>query len=220
MSTLDPSHEADPANDIAEALFRLRGRGGRGGGMHGLGMHDSRKHGLRGPDGESGRDPHRRHTHGSESDDSLGGESANEGESEDTAASTQSRHFARFGAGGPRFARGVGGPPAIVRMLEALSKAADPLSVSDIGDEIGVDQPRASRLVQQGVARGFVRREADPDDARRTRIALTEQGMSMAQGLRSSRRESLGTALTSFTPDERAELARLLTKLADHWPQA
>lgn len=103
-------------------------------------------------------------------------------------------------------------------MLEALAASSDPLSVSSIGDAIGVDQPRASRLVQQGVARGLVLREADPEDARRTRIALTEQGHRFATGLRSKRRASLGTALESFSAQERQDLARLLGKLADHWP--
>ena len=115
-------------------------------------------------------------------------------------------------------AAGRGGPPALIRMLEALANADAPLSVSAIGEAIGVDQPRASRLVQQGVARELVHREADPEDARRTRIALTEQGRRFASGLRSNRRASLARALESFSPDERTELARLLGKLADHWP--
>lgn len=109
------------------------------------------------------------------------------------------------------------GGPARMRMLEALAAASAPLSVSDLGAAIGVDQPRASRLVQQGVERGFVRREADPDDARRTRIALTDEGRRLARGMRGERREMLTTALTSFTDDERIELARLLNKLADNW---
>ncbi|OAN35735.1 hypothetical protein A4X16_17235 [Microbacterium sp. H83] len=104
-----------------------------------------------------------------------------------------------------------------MRMLEALAAASAPLSVSDLGAAIGVDQPRASRLVQQGVAHGFVRREADPDDARRTRIALTDEGRAIARGMRGERREALGAALAAFTDDERTELARLLTKLADNW---
>lgn len=109
------------------------------------------------------------------------------------------------------------GGPARMRMLEALAAASAPLSVSDLGAAIGVDQPRASRLVQQGVAHGFVRREADPDDARRTRIALTDEGRRAAKGMRGERREVLGTALAAFTNEERADLARLLTKLADNW---
>lgn len=104
-----------------------------------------------------------------------------------------------------------------MRMLEALAAASAPLSVSDLGAAIGVDQPRASRLVQQGVERGFVRREADPDDARRTRIALTDEGRRLARGVRGERREMLTQALATFTDAESAELARLLTKLADNW---
>jgi len=103
-------------------------------------------------------------------------------------------------------------------MLEALSTASDPLGVSEIADAIGVDQPRASRLVQQGVDRDWVRREADPDDARRTRIALTDEGSQMIRGVRGERRERLGAALQTLTERERDELARLLTKLADGWP--
>ena len=109
------------------------------------------------------------------------------------------------------------GGPARTRMLEALAAASAPLSVSDLGAAIGVDQPRASRLVQQGVAHGLVRREADPDDARRTRIALTDEGRTVARGMRGERREALNKALAAFTDDEREQLATLLNKLADNW---
>lgn len=109
------------------------------------------------------------------------------------------------------------GGPARMRMLEALAAASEPLSVSDLGAAIGVDQPRASRLVQQGVAHAWLRREADPDDARRTRIALTDEGRSLVHGVRGERREVLGAALAAFTDEERTELARLLGKLADNW---
>lgn len=105
----------------------------------------------------------------------------------------------------------------MLRMLDALAQASEPLSVSGLADAIGVDQPRASRLVQQGVDRGWVRREADPEDARRTRIALTDEGTRMFRGMRGERREALGRALAAFTEEESVELARLLTKLADNW---
>lgn len=123
-------------------------------------------------------------------------------------------HGAHGHHGGPGLMRGG---PARMRMLETLAAASDPLSVSEIGDAIGVDQPRASRLVQQGVALGLVVREADPDDARRTRIALTDDGRRIAQGMRGQRRNAVGKALETFSPAERAELARLLGKLADNW---
>lgn len=109
------------------------------------------------------------------------------------------------------------GGPAWIRMLDALATASEPLSVSALGEAIGVDQPRASRLVQQGVQRGLVQREADPEDARRTRIALTDEGRRIARGMRGERRQVLSKALESFTDEEKGELARLLGKLADNW---
>lgn len=111
------------------------------------------------------------------------------------------------------------GGPARLRLIEALHAASHPMSVSELGEAIGVDQPRASRLVQQSVEMGLVQREADPDDARRTRIALTPVGEQFARGFRGRRREHLTAALSDFSVDERAELARLLTKLAAAWPR-
>ncbi|GAA5210015.1 hypothetical protein GCM10025774_25320 [Microbacterium kyungheense] len=126
------------------------------------------------------------------------------------------------GHGGPPWGGGGGrfGGPARMRLLEALAAASHPLSVGEIADAVGVDQPRASRLVQQSVELGLVRREADPDDARRTRVALTDAGTRLVRGFRGERREAIDAALAAFTDAERAELARLLTKLADSWPGA
>jgi DNA-binding MarR family transcriptional regulator len=122
--------------------------------------------------------------------------------------------WAGGGPGAGRF-----GGPARLRLLEALAAASEPLTVGEIADAIGVDQPRASRLVQQSVELGLVRREADPDDARRTRIVLTDEGKAIARGFRGERREAVAQALADFTEAERAELARLLSKLADAWPR-
>ena len=112
------------------------------------------------------------------------------------------------------------GGPARFRLLETLAQASAPLSIGGIAEAIGVDQPRASRLVQQGVELGVVRREADPDDARRTRVALTDDGRALVRGFRGDRRAAVDRALSTFTDEERADLARLLAKLADGWPQA
>ncbi|WP_258131079.1 MarR family winged helix-turn-helix transcriptional regulator [Microbacterium sp. MYb66] len=193
--TTEPHDSAaqDPAEAIARALSRLRGRRPGGPGERGSG---GRGHG--GPHGWRGG-PH-------------GG-----GPGEDPRDHFE--HHRGHPGMPPWMADPSGrlGGPARMRMLEALAAASTPLSVSALGTAIGVDQPRASRLVQQGVDHGYVRREADPDDARRTRIALTDEGRRLARGMRGERREMLSTALSSFTDDERAELARLLNKLADNW---
>ena len=130
-------------------------------------------------------------------------------------------HGGPHGFGGDGWGAGAGrmAGPARLRLLEALAGASHPLSVSEVGDAIGVDQPRASRLIQQAVDLGLVRREADPDDARRTRAVLTDDGAKIVRGFRGQRREHLSQALEGFTAAERTELARLLTKLAEAWPQ-
>ncbi|MDR6971950.1 MarR family winged helix-turn-helix transcriptional regulator [Leifsonia shinshuensis] len=111
---------------------------------------------------------------------------------------------------------------ARVRMLEAL-EAADAegrsLSVSGIAAAIGVDQPRASRLVQEGVERGLVRRIPDPSDARRALIQLTTSGRALLGELRTHRRSSVETALAAFTPEEARTFAELFDRFVRAWPR-
>lgn len=115
-------------------------------------------------------------------------------------------------SGGP-----LPGGPALRRLVQRLVAAEHPMSVSDIAGEIGVDQPRASRLVAQGVDLGMLRREADPEDARRTRIGLTHEGEQAAARLRAAHGDVVATALDEFSDDEKQQLAYLLTKLAKGW---
>ncbi len=193
--------ESDPADldAIMAALVQLRGRG-RGPG--GFGPGGPGGFGPTGPDGPG-------------SSGGRGGPFAQGGPRGRGPWSHGGPHGAQHEwlAGGPRL-----GGPARMRLLDALAAASHPLSVSEVGEAIGVDQPRASRLIQQAVDLGLVRREADPDDARRTRVALTDEGTRLARGFRGQRREHLAQALDGFSSDERAELARLLTKLAAAWP--
>ncbi|MEW1708534.1 MarR family transcriptional regulator [Microbacterium sp. NPDC089190] len=126
-----------------------------------------------------------------------------------------------WGRGAPPWAdpaRGRFGGPARLRLLDALVAASGPLSVSEIAEAVGVDQPRASRLVQQAEQMGLVAREPDPDDARRTRVRLTAEGEGLVSGFRGRRRDAVRSALESFSDAERAEFARLLAKFADAWP--
>jgi len=169
----------DPADEIAAALGRLRGRRPRPP-FAGDGHHH--------PHGERG-----------------GG------------------HGGPWGRGAPPWvadpAHGRFGGPARLRMLDALIAASGSLSVSEIGEAVGVDQPRASRLVQQAAQMGLVVREPDPDDARRTRVRLTPEGEGLVSGFRGRRRDAVRSALESFTDAERVEFARLLAKFADSWPR-
>ena len=111
----------------------------------------------------------------------------------------------------PRRADREGGEQRVDRLRAACLDRTGGEVVAPSGDD-----PVDHRA--QGVELGVVRREADPDDARRTRVALTDAGSALVRGFRGDRREAIDRALSTFTDAERADLARLLTKLAEGWP--
>lgn len=114
------------------------------------------------------------------------------------------------------------GRAARFRMLDALEAAereGRALTISMIGEAIGVDQPRASRLVQEASDAGLVRRTADPADARRSIIELTTAGRAQIADVRSARRSAVEDALAGFTPEEAHTFAQLFIKFVGAWPR-
>lgn len=164
-------------------------------GMHGdLGMHgghDSNDHHDHGHDG----DPRETGSADTRTDPAAGG--------------------ARPGPGRRGRPDGPLGRIARFRMLEALEAAERDekhLSISALAEAIGVDQPRASRLVQEGIERGMVRRVSDPADARRSLIELTAAGRSQLGAVRDRRRSTVERAIAEFTPEEAQAFADLFTR--------
>lgn len=88
------------------------------------------------------------------------------------------------------------------------------MSVTELAEAVGVDQPRASRLVQGAVADGLVAREADPDDARRTRVRLTPAGAAAVRAAGARHRQAIEAALADFSDDEREVFADLLGRFS------
>jgi DNA-binding MarR family transcriptional regulator len=108
------------------------------------------------------------------------------------------------------------GGAARLRLLSALAER-DGLSVSDIAESIGVDQPRASRLVNDSAERGLVTRTSDGRDARRSVVQLTDAGRAMLQTATDSRRTAVTEALAGFSAEETATFADLLTRFTAVW---
>ena len=129
------------------------------------------------------------------------------------------------GPGGPHAGHHHGGGPgalahaASFRLLDALEASDRPPSVSELAEAIGVDQPRASRLVQAAVDSGHVRREADPADARRSALVLTAAGREVLASARTNRRSAVEAALAGFSEQETADFARLLSRFVAAWPR-
>jgi len=105
------------------------------------------------------------------------------------------------------------------RVLGALARADRPLSIGEVGEVVGVDQPRASRLVQALVDAGLAERTADPADARRSAIVVNDAGREALAKAQAARRAAISEALQGFDEDEREQFAELLGRFAAAWPR-
>lgn len=104
---------------------------------------------------------------------------------------------------------------ARLRLLDALRLAETSdrrMGISELAEVIGVDQPRASRLVNEAAERGLVTRRADEKDARRSVVTLTDAGRAMLTTTRENRRSAVSDALAGFTDEETTAFAALLTR--------
>ena len=214
-----PGHHGDHTHGDHAHGDNAHGDNAHGEGTHGNGAHSENAHGNSGHGGPAHGEPtHARPTHGDDAHETphgwgprgpWGGFPGPFGDS------------ARPGPG-RRGRDGSLGRIARFRMLEALAAAETEdrqLSVSSLAAAIGVDQPRASRLVQEGVERGLVRRVPDPSDARRALLQLTAAGRSQLGEVQNHRRSAVEAALASFTPEEARTFAELFDRFVRAWPR-
>ncbi|MDX6740725.1 MarR family winged helix-turn-helix transcriptional regulator [Actinocorallia sp. A-T 12471] len=105
------------------------------------------------------------------------------------------------------------------RYLDALEEAADGMAISAIGQAIGVDRPRASRLTTELLHDGLIERRPDPDDSRYALVRLTAQGRALVDDIHRTRRVAVAEALAAFTPEESRLFADLLDRFVTAWPR-
>jgi DNA-binding MarR family transcriptional regulator len=87
------------------------------------------------------------------------------------------RRVAAAGFGDARFSHGF--------VFQHLLR--EPLTVGALARAMGVTQQRASKATSELEALGYVRREADPADARVRRLVLTERGHGVVAAAREAR---------------------------------
>jgi DNA-binding MarR family transcriptional regulator len=103
--------------------------------------------------------------------------------------------------------------------IEAAEKNGEQLGVTAIAQSIGVDQPRASRLVQEGTEAGYLRRAVDASDARRAVVQLTAAGRRHLTEVRETRTSAISGAIEGFSPDELSTFATLFDRFVRAWPR-
>lgn len=77
--------------------------------------------------------------------------------------------------------------------------------------------PRSATEVVDGLTdRGLCERVPDPHDRRATQLRLTDAGIRTADGVRAARGEEVEALFGHLSPDDRAELGRILGELRAH----
>jgi len=88
--------------------------------------------------------------------------------------------------------------------------------VTDIGDDLGVTSAAASQMLERLVLAGLVERREDPDDRRAKRIALTERGQRILQGVLEARQRQFTALADRLSPHDRDLAAAALRTLVEH----
>jgi DNA-binding MarR family transcriptional regulator len=104
-----------------------------------------------------------------------------------------------------------------VEQWRTLLLLADGIShrMSEIAEFALLPAPTLTRLIDRMVADNLAYRKADPRDRRRVLVHITPRGRALQKRLAESIEVSQAAILAEADPDDVAELAALLTDLAD-----
>lgn len=89
-----------------------------------------------------------------------------------------------------------------------------PMTLNGLASELYLDKSTASRVVGSLVRKGYVRRSADPGDARALRLEVTRKGVGLHSKISRDLVEEMKELVTDYDPDTRRATARLISRLA------
>jgi DNA-binding MarR family transcriptional regulator len=88
------------------------------------------------------------------------------------------------------------------------------LRLSELSEHLRIAPRSATEVVDDLQARGLVERRPDPADRRATLVALTGAGAVAGQAIAEARRAEAARFFGGLSPDDRADLGRILRTLA------
>ncbi len=108
--------------------------------------------------------------------------------------------------------------PALVEVVGIIAEAnrTEPggVAIGTVAARLDVDPSQASRLVAECVRVGFVERLAAQGDGRRSVLELTPEGLGLIAATRGKKRELLLGHVATWSDDELAAFAAMLTRFA------
>ena len=108
----------------------------------------------------------------------------------------------------------LGLAPAHAGILRVIAQA-DSLSQQALGEKLGVFPSRLVALLDELEQRGLVERRNNPADRRSYALHLTKAGREALEQISRIGEEHQSTLCAALLPSEQAQLASLLTRIAD-----
>ena len=102
-----------------------------------------------------------------------------------------------------------------VKLLLSLGGLEEAPTLKPLAESLGLSLASASRAADGLVRRELATRTEDPHDRRQRRLALTEAGDRLAEGIIAARLEGLGHFAATLSPVEREALERALALLLE-----
>jgi DNA-binding MarR family transcriptional regulator len=103
----------------------------------------------------------------------------------------------------------------LFRILAVLRSREQPPTMGELSAELGIPLSTATRMADKLVRGKIVDRCDDPGDRRIVRLCLTASGTKFIEMGAGFLRQRVGLVLSRFTPDEQAQLLKLIGKLID-----
>ena len=101
-------------------------------------------------------------------------------------------------------------------MILFLLWAEEGLTNSYLAERLSVEPPTVSRMLQRMECSGLVDRRTDPEDARVSRVYLTDQARTLEVPVLRAWRDLEEATVRGFTDAEQALLRRLLIQVRDN----
>ncbi|MBM6686519.1 MarR family transcriptional regulator [Faecalicatena contorta] len=90
------------------------------------------------------------------------------------------------------------------------------LTQRQLSGRVGITPPSMNVALRKMEEKGLVKKEADPDDQRKTRIHLTDMGKSRIEDLKQLFRKTEEITLQDFREEERLLLRRFLVQIEEN----
>lgn len=106
----------------------------------------------------------------------------------------------------------------MLSLVRRLSRSQE-VTVGALAEQMRLDHSRVSRVVADLVKRGVLRREASQEDARRTLVALTGDGIDWLDRMNVVKHEVIGQILADWSNEELEQFSDLYDRFVEKFEQ-